>query len=775
VVDSRSYESCRIVTLSGIGPLNAGTVRRFILPCDDIDPLERGSRTRFVGRRRWRARCRAIVAGVRGAGGLSAPLHARIDLMPHQLEPVLAIINGHGTRVLIADDVGLGKTIQAGLIASELAARGAVERILVMTPAGLREQWANELHERLGLTPAIVDMRETRRRSASLPVALNPWTTWPLAIASIDYVKRPEVLPAVLAARWDVVIVDEAHGATLATDRRTAVGTLCERAAYVVLLTATPHSGDRARFESLCRIGEVSPDEHDRLLVFRRTRRNIALGSGRRVHNIRLRASTMELRMHELLAGFSKCVQRSWLGGARDSEQLALAILHKRALSSANSLQLSLIRQLSHADRCDASEHQLTLPLDDNEGELHRGDEAPLWVPPEVCNSEGGRLILSDLLDSARKASRGETKLRRLAALLGRLAARNERALVFTEYRDTLLHVRRTLESAGFAEAGLALLHGGLTRDERRCALDAFRAGRATVLLTTDAGGEGLNLHQGCRVVINLELPWNPMRLEQRIGRVDRIGQSRRVHVFNLVAEDTGEARILDRLKARVAAARLDIDVPDPLTSRENEEVTAFNEHETAAFYADPALTGAAQSECQRLQRARSLINCGCDTSLPAVESGTYVTFARKPVTRARLSGHILVLVQSIAEDRCGRVVAIELSALTIGVRTFCRNDARLAVGGILRAIADREFTATPATVAPHREFWRKRLQRERTIISRTVPVPALIQPGLFESRFDQDRVQAAHRFDESSRVDQLEARAALERPRTRAALVLLP
>jgi superfamily II DNA or RNA helicase len=694
--------------------------------------------------------------------------------MPHQLEPVLAIIHGHGTRVLIADDVGLGKTIQAGLIASELAARGAVERTLVITPAGLREQWANELHERLALTPAIVDMREMRRRSASLPVGLNPWTTWPLAIASIDYVKRPEVLPAVLAARWDVVIVDEAHGATLATDRRTAVGAICERAAYVVLLTATPHSGDHARFESLCRIGEVNSDQHDRLLVFRRTRRNIALGSGRRVHNMRLRASTAEMRMHELLASFSKCVQRSWLGRTRDREQLALAILHKRALSSANSLQLSIVRRLSHGDRLDVSEHQLTLPLDDSDGELHRGDEAPCWVAPEVCNSDGGRLMLSDLLESARQASRSETKLRRLAALLERLGARNERAIVFTEYRDTLLHVRRSLESAGLAEAGLALLHGGLTRDERRCALDAFRAGRATVLLTTDAGGEGLNLHQGCRVVVNLELPWNPMRLEQRIGRVDRIGQSRRVHVFNLVAEDTGEARILERLKARVAAARLDIDVPDPLTSRGDEEATPLDERDTS-FYADPALTEAAQSECQRLQRARSLIDRRRDTSVPVVESATYVTFARKPATRAHLSGRILVLVQSIAEDRCGRVVAIELSAITIGGRTVCRSDARLAIRRILRAIADRQFTAVPPTLEPHWEFWRKRLQRERTIIDRAEQVPALIQPGLFDSRIDQDHARGAHRVDESCRVDQLEATAALERPRTSVALVLLP
>ena len=118
-----------------------------------------------------------------------------------------------------------------------------------------------------------------------------------------------------------------------------------------------------------------------------------------------------------------------------------------------------------------------------------------------------------------------------------------ESAIVFTEYRDTLAHVQRTLArtSPGLGVAGV--IHGGLTREERRKVLDDFQNRRVTILLATDAGGEGLNLHHTCRVVINLELPWNPMRLEQRVGRVDRIGQSRRVHAFNLIARDTGELR----------------------------------------------------------------------------------------------------------------------------------------------------------------------------------------------------------------------------------------
>ena len=259
----------------------------------------REARLRIVRPRRWRRRCRSLLAAAGPAGSLTTAAHSRIDLMPHQLEPALAIVRGLGSRVLIADEVGLGKTIQAGLIVSELSARSAAERVLVLAPAGLREQWASELRDRFGLDPAVVDMGEARRRAARLPVGINPWATLPLAIASIDYAKRPEVFPAVHACRWDVVVVDEAHGVTPGSDRHRAVNALCERAPYVVLLTATPHNGNRAAFESLCGLGAIDRRGNDRLLVFRRSRHDVALGAGRRVHNLLVRSSPEEIRMHD--------------------------------------------------------------------------------------------------------------------------------------------------------------------------------------------------------------------------------------------------------------------------------------------------------------------------------------------------------------------------------------------------------------------------------------------------------------------------------------------
>ncbi len=162
--------------------------------------------------RRWRSACRALLAEHSPVSGLRAARLARINLLPHQLEPALAIVLGRGSRVLLADAVGLGKTIQAGLIVTELLARRMAERVLILTPAGLRDQWAAELLARFGMQAAIVDFLEARRRVANLPVGLNPWSTVPIAIASIDYVKRAEVLRSVARSRLSLGRPDRRRG-----------------------------------------------------------------------------------------------------------------------------------------------------------------------------------------------------------------------------------------------------------------------------------------------------------------------------------------------------------------------------------------------------------------------------------------------------------------------------------------------------------------------------------------------------------------------------------
>lgn len=555
VVDIRAYADCELVTVAGVSPPFVGVERRFLAPFDTIDPVDRRVRPRMVRAAHWRNTCRQILAANRPPDGLEAALHARIDLLPHQLEPALAVLRGMGARVLLADEVGLGKTIQAGLVCAELLARSAIDRILVLTPAGLRGQWTRELLERFSIAATTVDAAALRTRAATLPVGVNPWSTEPIAIASVDYVKRPEVLPAVASCSWDLVIVDEAHGVGGDSDRHAAVSALASRAAYVLLLTATPHSGDRSAFASLCGLGSLDADP---LLVFRRSRKDVQIGVPRRVHITAVRPSADELRMHQCLADYSAAV-RADRRELHAASWLALSVLHKRALSSAWSLAQSIDRRLASLMAVEATpgEAQLLLPLGDPDGERSSDDEAPAW-PADLGLSDADheQRLLAELAAHARTAARHETKVATLRRLLRRA---RQSAVVFTEYRDTLLHISRAL--------GLPciVLHGGLSARERAAALGAFASEPRTVLLATDAAGEGLNLHQECRLVINVELPWNPMRLEQRIGRVDRIGQRRTVHAFHLIAAATGEPRILRRLTRRIAAARAEIGAPDPV------------------------------------------------------------------------------------------------------------------------------------------------------------------------------------------------------------------
>jgi len=566
VADVRRYEHCALVTLHGSGRHDTRAVRRVVTPFDVIECIDRDRRPRVIGSRGWWRACGTAIAGERPARGLVAARAAAIDLLPYQLEPALAVVHGLATRLLLADEVGLGKTIQAALIVSELIARGAIERVLVLTPAGLRDQWVDELSRRFDITAMRVDARMLRRAAIDLPIGVNPWSTVGVAIASLDYVKRPEVAPAVASVPWDVVVVDEAHTAAADSDRRAAAHALASNASYVLLLTATPHSGDRDRFASLCDVGAVDDTP---LVVFRRTRSDVGVAGRRRVHVVRVRASAAERRMHSRLLRYASAVREERANRRSAETLLALGVLHKRMLSSAWSLAQSVERRLqSIATEDDVDEPaQLTLPLADAFGESTDADQPPAWPSTlRLGDRDRERRLLTVLLSAAREAAAAETKLRRLAALLRRTS---ERMVVFTEYRDTLLHILRKIARPAI------VLHGGLGREERADALRTFATTPGAVLLATDAASEGLNLHHGCRSVVNLELPWNPSRLEQRIGRVDRIGQPRTVHAFHLVAATTGEDRVLDRLRARIAVAESDMRAADPLSDRTHERAIA--------------------------------------------------------------------------------------------------------------------------------------------------------------------------------------------------------
>jgi superfamily II DNA or RNA helicase len=799
IVDIRTYQDCQLVTLAGTSP--HGVVQRQVLaPFDDLDIIAPNQRPRFARAGAWWRACRTLLADDAPPGSLRSVAHARIDIMAHQLEPALAIVRGLGSRVLIADEVGLGKTIQAGIIVSELRTRRVADRVLVIAPAGLRDQWVQELSIRFGLEAQLADAPALRRLSATLPLGVNPWTTRRIAVASIDYVKRPEVLPAVLASPWDVLIVDEAHGAAGDSDRQTAVAAIAARTAYVALLTATPHSGDARSFASLCRFGAAGGDD---LVVFRRRRADVRSGAVRKIHTVHVRPSPQELQLHARLERYVAAVRAE-----RDGAWLAASVLHKRALSSAWSLARSVERRLEAlADSDRASSKQPGLPFGDADGEFTAADDEPGW-PVGVGLSDVSResRLLRALLAAAHSAAGRESKLRALARLLSRA---DEPAIVFTEYRDTLRHVREVLRVPS------AVLHGGLTRAERAAAIADFVNGSRRVLLATDAGAEGLNLHHACRLVVNLELPWNPMRLEQRIGRVDRIGQRCTVHAFHLVSQGTWETRILARLKSRVARACAEIGAPDPVGDVEERAVARLvvlgtPEAESPPDAIEPAprvmpdLREEAEREARRLTFARLLIRgpakaghyrfekgrsagVGHYRNLGIDADGPWIHRARRAGLRAALGRRVLMLWRVACEDGCGRTVESLVIPVMVGLKRVPSrwtwrsiDDLRQNVEGFVGLAASAARWRTLAQRSNH-AFLSTQLSRERAIQAQIAPRPtSAIQPGLFDRRAERARLAAlAVRTDVESerqnRLVALELAMAISTSAPQLLLVLLP
>ena len=306
-----------------------------------------------------------------------------------------------------------------------------------------------------------------------------------------------------------------------------------------------------------------------------------------------------------------------------------------------------------------------------------------------------------------------------------------------------------------------------MNRVERRAAVDSFTSGRHSLLLTTDAASEGLNLHHTCRVVINLELPWNPMRLEQRIGRVDRIGQTRTVHAFHLIARDTVEMRILERLQQRIADAQAMIGTPDPLGLHGGDVVDDVDDlDDVASTPLNPpipaSLAGAvdtvsadhvaltrlkdeAASEQARLVFIRSLAAARQPIADP-MPAGVLAAFCRRRGLRRFLSSRILALVQTELEDALGRVVAAHLTPLAVAT-TRAISSGELE--GLLRTLGhtpleriDSEFIPWKAESSRvHAAFWAARLWRERDIAGAFDEQPrSRFQAGLFDRRADHER-----------------------------------
>ena len=536
------FDDCEAVALSS-GSGEARRRRTLLRPFDRIVPVTTPA-PRVVGRRAWARHALGCVAGAIPFASIEAAASARIELLPFQLEPAIAALQHGHTRLLIADEVGLGKTIQAALLLSELSRITQEMRAILLTPASLVEQWSRELLERFGLKTTLADAAHLAELTRTLPPDVNPWCLPGIYVVSLDFVKQPEVLGALEQALWDIAIVDEAHNAAIRTHRRAAAHAVASRARRVVLLTATPPEGDRAQLAALLQIGAAG----DRVVQFRRTRADVGMVSHRRTTALHVRLSAPERRLHRELARYAALLWRDRARRSGSDAHLLAILLHKRALSSAAALAISIRRRIELLDAAPApGERQMLLPLDDGSGD-DPGDS--ILGAPGLADPACERTLLARLARLSAAAAQLESIVDALRRFLRRA---REPAIVFTEYRDTLLHLEAVLRTQGTAAI---VLHGGMTPAERNESARCFND-RGAVLLATDAAAEGLNLHRRCRAVLHFELPWTPARLEQRSGRVDRIGQIARVHELLLVARHSAEGLVLLPLlrRARAAAA----------------------------------------------------------------------------------------------------------------------------------------------------------------------------------------------------------------------------
>jgi superfamily II DNA or RNA helicase len=753
IVGATRWPDCIANRLVGIAPSNQLEERTLLAPFDRFEPLARVSKPFRASRRAWIAALAAAIRSTRPVDGLQAAHCAGIDLLPWQLEPALALVRGAASRILVADTVGLGKTVQALTALEELAARGEAVRVLIVTPAGLRDQWAGELETRFNRRVSLVDAAFLAAAVRELPPGANPWSLPGTYVVSFDYLKRPEVFGGIEGLCWDLLIADEAHLAAPSTDRHAALSRAAERAARVILLTATPYASDREGYDALCRIGYLpgpASDIGDELLVFRRTR--AAAGDtvlGRRTRIVRIALRPDERRLHKLLDRYTTRVWRE--SSTNATGRLAMIVLRKRALSSAWSLRRTIERRLALlAQHPGEPDVQKCLPFEtDEEGEVTSED----CVDDAVIGAQGladrtaevGALTSIHQLATAVGGTQ-ESKIRSLRRLLVRSG---EPAIVFTEYRDTLEHLSVCLG----AIRSHTVLHGGMSRHERNAALTTFGSGGASLLLATDAASEGLNLHQRCRWVINFEMPWNPARLEQRAGRVDRYGQRRTPHVVHLVARHTAESVVLARLEHRVRRAR---------RAGWLDSVWPADDLVAAAIVGRERLPSVRQTHGESTRAARACSEAAMKRRLRASRSperGETLPIFELPRSRA--------VRQRSALDR--QVATSAVHVFEVGFSDDAGRVADSTLMTVLGPANESEVAEAPATrrredyVRDFRARVVARLtSRWRAILSAVSRPSAAIQPALFDRRaLEEARAGAAAREvlgqEIRSRLDRLE------------------
>lgn len=518
------------------------------------------------------------------SGGLLANLSSGIIPLPHQLHVLNRAVSSNNMRYILADEVGLGKTIEAGLIIKELKARGLIKRILVVCPTGLVTQWSLEMSEKFGekfhviLPSEITTIRKITDND-------DIYGQFDQVISPMDSIKplekragwteekikeyNEERIYSIINSGWDLIIIDEAHrvaGSSSEVARHKLGSLLSKSSPYLLLLTATPHSGKTEPFLRLVRLIDEKAFPNYKAIVkeqvapylIRTEKREAIDNEGNKLFKNRVTKvvdinwndrHSMQKKLYELV---TKYVEEGYNRAVKEKKYyigFLMVLMQRLVTSSTAAIKDSIEKRIEILENSQDKLRNLSI-LDLIESDLEQNLDEALETISLNINQE--LTELKEILEVAKQAEFQyiDAKIEKLIDILDTLHSKDKecKVILFTEFVSTQDYLNEFLKSRGYT---ISLLNGSMSIDERNMVLKDFKT-KSNILISTDAGGEGLNL-QFANVVINYDLPWNPMKIEQRIGRVDRIGQKQDVSIFNFIISDTVENRVKTVLEDKLS------------------------------------------------------------------------------------------------------------------------------------------------------------------------------------------------------------------------------
>ena len=520
------------------------------------------------------------------AGGILSSLSSGIISLPHQLHVLNRAMETTNIRYILADEVGLGKTIEAGMIIKELKTRGLVQRVLVVCPTGLVTQWASEMQEKFHERFQVIlpsDYDTIKRLTDSEDV----YGQYDQVISPMDSIKpiekhagwtdervekyNEERIYSIINSGWDLIVIDEAHRVAGSSGEvaRYKLGYLLSQASpYLLLLSATPHNGKTEPFLRLVRLLDEDAFPNAKSIVKEqvapyliRTEKREAIDNNgnllfknRITHLITLQWDERHSLQRELYEMVSSYVSKTYNKALRNKKKnmcliFLLIIMQRMVTSSTAAVKQSLERRLKVLVTQNTRLGSLTEEgLDD----LNIEDGVEEALEAMSLDMEEEIAELEHIISVAKQAEfqHPDVKVEKLTDTLDAILSedRNQKVIVFTEFVATQLYLQDLLVNRGYT---VTILNGSMSVEERDAALCEFKT-KTNIFISTDAGGEGLNL-QFANIIINYDLPWNPMKIEQRCGRADRIGQTRDVHIYNFIVSDTVENRVREVLEEKLS------------------------------------------------------------------------------------------------------------------------------------------------------------------------------------------------------------------------------